>query len=156
MERNGTKLESLLVRNNPWASEPCERSTCTVCNQKEVPKQPRCRTRNMTYMNLCMICKKEGKETLYIGETYRSIKERHGEHIRDWLDEKEESHMTRHSKECHNGVTDFMIKPISSHRTAMGRQISETVRIKIKTLEGANLLNSKTEYNRFLLPELTV
>ena len=99
---------------------------------------------------------KGSKETLYIGKTYRSIKERHGEHIRDWLEDKEESHMARHSRECHNGVTDFMMKPLTSHRTAMGRQIAETVRIKVKSLEGAHLLNSKTEYNRCLLPELTV
>ena len=110
----------------------------------------------MTYENTCNICKKEGKETIYVGETYRSLAERHSEHVSDWIDNKEESHMNKHALEAHSGITDFSIKIVKSHKTAISRQISETVRIKCKTLEGATLLNSKTEYNRCLLPELTV
>ena len=64
--------------------------------------------------------------------------------------------MQKHAMEAHSGKTNFTIRIIKSHRTAITRQISETVRIKCKTLEGATLLNSKTEYNRCMLPELTV
>ena len=156
VEKNGTKLEDILIRNNPWASEACSRPGCTVCQQDSAPKNPACRRRNVTYQNTCLICKKDGKETIYIGETYRSLSERHSEHVGDWLDNKDESHMQKHATEAHSGQADFQIKILKSHKTAISRQISETVAIKCKTLEGATLLNSKTEYNRCLLPELTV
>ena len=64
--------------------------------------------------------------------------------------------MQRHADEAHEGVADFSVKVLRTHRSAITRQINETVVIKCKTLEGAHLLNSKTEYNRCILPELTV
>ena len=48
VERNGTKMEHLLVRNNPWATDPCTRPSCTVCQQSDAPTKPNCRTRNIT------------------------------------------------------------------------------------------------------------
>ena len=36
------------------------------------------------------------------------------------------------------------------------RQISESIEIKLRSKAGVHLLNSKTEYNRCLLPELSV
>ena len=64
--------------------------------------------------------------------------------------------MQKHADEAHEGVAEFSVKVLRTHRSAITRQINETVVIKCKTLEGAHLLNSKTEYNRCILPELTV
>ena len=40
VEKNGTKLEDILIHNIPWASEPCIRPGCTVCNQDNATKNP--------------------------------------------------------------------------------------------------------------------
>ena len=41
-------------------------------------------------------------------------------------------------------------------RTALERQVSETVNIKMRSSEGSKILNSKIEYNRCFIPSLTV
>ena len=41
-------------------------------------------------------------------------------------------------------------------RTALERQVSETVNIKMRSREGSRILNSKIEYNRCFIPSLTV
>ena len=41
-------------------------------------------------------------------------------------------------------------------RTALERQVSETVNIKMRSREGSKILNSKVEYNRCFIPSMTV
>ena len=48
-----------------------------------------------------------------------------------------------------------MIKPVSFHKTALSRQISEAVRIRRRGGEGA-ILNSKAEFSRCYIPRLQV
>ena len=141
VERNGRKLEEYLIRKNPWASDPCTRPDCTVCNQEEQPRNPQCKRQNLTYINTCLLCKNKGKKTVYIGESCRSLAERHREHVEDWLADKEESHMAAHSREAHNGQSSYQVKPLKLHRSAFTRHISETVQIKVQSLAGVHLMN---------------
>ena len=123
VEKNGKKLKDLLVRTDPWAGEDCGRPDCTVCTEGE--PNTTCRRRNMTYQNVCITCKDTGQTSIYIGETSRSLAERHPEHLADQKAEKEDSHMHQHAKQHHNGAAVYRIKPIRSYRSPLMRHISE-------------------------------
>ena len=71
-------------------------------------------------------------------------------------DQKDESHMWVHARDNNEGKIKFQILPIKTHKSAFMRQISESIEIKLRSRAGVHLLNSKTEYNRCLLPELSV
>ena len=49
-----------------------------------------------------------------------------------------------HAKEKHEGVSNFRIKPIKTHKSAMMRKISESRAIKLYTLEKRIVLNSNS------------
>ena len=48
-----------------------------------------------------------------------------------------------------------MFKVVSTHRTALNRQVREAVRIRRRGGEGG-ILNSKAEFNRCFIPRLVV
>ena len=157
IERNGRRLSEILVKNNPWSSEPCTRQNCPVCQQEVRPKVPGCHRRNITYVNVCLTCEEEGIKTQYVGESSRSLAERYQEHLDDAKGKnKEESHMWTHSGDQHQGIMRYKVSQKKGHKSAMMRQISESIEIKIRSAEGIQLLNNKAEYNRCLLPELVV
>ena len=91
----------------------------------------------------------------YIGETSRSAYERGGEHLRDLNDHDPGSHLLKHVIKYHMSDPDnveFRMKILTSHFTAFNRQITEAV--KINRNVGIFLMNSKSEYNRSLLPSI--
>ena len=54
----------------------------------------------------------------------------------------------------HGGAeTEFVLLPVSFHRTALSRQVAESVRIRRRGGEG-EILNSKTEFSRCRIPRL--
>ena len=157
VERAGMMLKRALCRNNPWAGENCGRVACQFC-KKEDERNGNCRKRNIVYQNQCLACLAKGKESIYYGETSRTGYERGQEHARDRDKEKEESHMFWHTMEEHEkeeGEVKFRMKVVKAHTSAMMRQIHEATLIKRYTGQ-KNILNSKLEYNRCILPELTV
>ena len=60
-----------------------------------------CRSKNIVYANVCQICKEEGKDTRYIGETGRSLGERAGEHWQQFTSGGEGSHILNHKNDLH-------------------------------------------------------
>ena len=78
VEKAGLSLKDMLWKADPWGGPPCPRANCRVCenNKEEVI----CRTKNLIYANVCLICKTKGEDTRYIGETSRSLGQRAGEH----------------------------------------------------------------------------
>ena len=44
VERNGSQLQALLTKSDPWAGEKCTRPNCKVCDLPE-EKTPNCRRR---------------------------------------------------------------------------------------------------------------
>ena len=90
-----------------------------------------------------------------MGETSRSGYERGTEHMRDKMSMKETSHMNTHDVEAHGDIENkYSMKVVRGHRSALSRQIHEAV--LISNSWGKNLLNSKFEYNRCIIPRLTV
>ena len=163
VERNGTQLQALLTRADPWGEDSCVREDCMVCTHN-MDKTPNCRTKNLTYRSTCRLCKAAGAKCSYLGETSRSLRERWGEHVKDSQDSLEESHIAQHLMNQHlvewkekalegDAWKYFSIEIVKTHRSAFKRQIHEAVLIM---LEEGVILNSKSEYNRCLVPTLEV
>ena len=94
----------------------------------------------------------------YIGESSRNLYLRAGEHVKDSTSDKrkEGSYMHLHAEEIHEGEMKFKFKKLRCYRTPMECQIAETMKVKLASRNGVDVLNSKAEYNRCMLPELEV
>ena len=123
----------------------------------------------MVYESICVACNpsapnkgelkstKEGAPSLYVGETSRSVQERAMEHFGAARRQEEDSHMYKHQRLEHNGEQqNFHFKVVSQHRTALGRQVREAIRIRRRGGAEGGVLNSKAEYNRSHIPRLMV
>ena len=151
-EKNGNKAIQLLHKSNPWAEGICGRESCLPCDTGDTKC---CFKRNIVYKSSCILCKKEGKESVYIGESSRSSHERGAEHLDDFHKHKQDSHMRKHTENSHpqEHNHNFEFKVIQSFSSALMRQITEAVLIR---RQGGTVLNSKGVYNRCHLPRLTV
>ena len=155
VEESGNMSKSLIHKANPWAGENCMRSDCMICNTGE--KNGDCRRRNVCYQTWCQICKEKGKDTVYLGETGRTGYERAKEYVGDWKSRKEDTHMHEHGEKEHRdteGGPHFGMKILRAHRLALERQIHEAVLISNSWQK--EILNSKQEYNRCIIPRLSI
>ena len=148
-------IKSQVHKSNQWAGENCGRQTCLVCYKGQEGGGD-CRRRNVVYQSSCLQCRTRGKVSVYYSETSRTVFERGLEHQSDFASQKEESHMMKHVLTDHPGQEEvnFEMKVLRGHLSAFSRQIHEAVVI-IRNRE-KNILNSKEEYNRCLLPTLAV
>ena len=167
VERTGRNLLTSFPQTRTWSGSKCGREECITCNQ-EGEELPECTRRSIVYESICTSCnpgatKKgeleevmRGAPSLYVGESSRSIQERAGEHWGAARRGEDESHMVRHQRQVHQGAPpQFYIKVISSHRTALNRQVKEAIRIKKRGGAGG-VLNSKSEFNRCYIPRMVV
>ena len=152
VEETGQTMTSLLTKADP-STASCGREQCVVC--KDEKQRGKCKARSVTYQTSCNACTAKGKEAIYIGESSRSVFERSLEHLEDFKKEKDNSHMFSHTTEAHSleEKPNFNIKVLKIHRSALYRQVHEAVMI---ARHQPVALNSKLEYNRCLLPRLTV
>ena len=68
--------------------------------------------------------------------------------------QKEGSHIFKHQQLHHKEAEpDFVLRMVTTHKTALSRQTSEAVRIMRRGGAGA-VLNSKAEFNRCYIPRL--
>ena len=74
LEKNGSQLQGLLMKGDPWGTETCSRTDCMVCLASK-DGTTTCRQVNIVYSNTCQTCEVKGKMTQYVGETSRSIYE---------------------------------------------------------------------------------
>merc|ERR1712059_20124 len=119
VESGGRTLRALLHKGDPWAKDLC--NSCLVCTSQEEGKGISCMKRNTTYMTQCIPCKQEGKKVIYYGETSRSTKERALEHLKDAVEQKEESHMHQHWEQDHKDLEIaqlFTLNPVRAHPSA--------------------------------------
>ena len=153
VERAGKSLEHTLVKSRPWRATHCGRVQCLTCQDDK--KVGQCTKRNLTYETSCQSCKLGGKEAIYIGETARSTYERGVEHLLDYKSAKPESHMSCHADEAHQGEDKpaFGMRILRQHKSPLYRQVHEAILI---SMNEHVVLNAKQEYNRCLLPRLSV
>ena len=168
VERAGMSLASQFSQTSIWEGSKCGRLECLTCNQGAEDLQPCTRT-SAVYENVCSQCNPEilGKgelkrqngehPSIYVGETSRSVQERSLEHWAPWRRRDNDGHITKHQLLHHGGADppDFTMKVISSHRSALSRQVMEAVRIRRRGGE-SNILNSKGEFNRSHISRLTL
>ena len=114
VERAGTSLKNLLPNTNPWSGSHCSRKECITCNQG-AGELPDCTRRSVVYENVCLSCNPEAikkgelktwnttSQSLYIGETSRSIQERAFEHHEGMRKHHEDNHMYKHWVLQHRG-----------------------------------------------------
>ena len=155
VEKCGVKLKNVLWKADPWGGIACDDLKCPICLEES--DRPICKVANAIYTNTCKICMKEGKKTQYVGETSRTLIERSKEHHRDKKDMKRTSHMREHMLDEHpDQEISFKFDLLKRCNTPLERQVGETVHAKIMKDRGINIINNKFEYNRCLLPTLTV
>ena len=170
VERTGLSLQSQFPLTTLWDGAPCGREgECTTCYQG-AERIPNCTQQSVVYENVSSQCvpsatgdnelKEEelqgDKPVLYVGETSRSIAERSREHWALYKKRGEDSHMVKHQDIVHGGEqAEFMMRVVGSYRSALGRQVSEAIRIRRRGGLG-NILNSKSEYNRCHISRLRV
>ena len=101
---------------------------------------------------------KKGPHYRYIGESSRSVYERGTEHVKDLQYKRMKSHMLKHCVLKHQNMepnsVKFRIKVLSNHKSAFERQIREAV--LIHRFSGPLLMNSKSEYNRCIIPRISI
>ena len=104
--------------------------------------------------------KKERPEVKYVGETSRSGYERMREHFRDFENLSTSSHMLKHFIEKHRNIKKedmrFGVKILRSYNSAFERQIGESVWINDYLRNGVQMMNSRNEYNRCIIPRLRI
>ena len=157
---------------------------CKTASENDKVKLKNCTKRSVIYMTWCQSCREnklqsseaggviekienrenkrknemENEDFIYIGETARSVMEMGKEHFKDLEFLRSKSHMLKHIALYHKDERPddikFQIKPLSHHKSAFERQITEAVLIKKNG--GQKLMNSKKEYNRCYIPEIVV
>ena len=158
VEGNGIPINKFFP--SPLAKKRCHRrEKCIICCQAG-DKLSKCSVRNVVYIAQCMECsnKQDCKQSVYIGETSRSLFERSVEHINGSLRMDASNFITKHWLAAHRNdecppIFKFAVEKI--HRDAMSRQLHEAVRISAESGQSV-ILNSKCEWNANSLPRLVV
>ena len=96
----------------------------------------------------------------YVGETGRSGYERAKEHVSDFKNLVDTSHLLKHyilhhQNEMKLEEMQYGMRIRKSYNTAIERQVAEAVSISFEKKNGKILLNSKAEYNRCTLPRIS-
>ena len=163
VERSGDQIRRILCKKDPFEGAPCGRETCMVCKPEG---KGNCRRRNITYQTTCDNCEKRNQEagventadnvSKYVGKSNRSAAERSKEHLSDFKEQREDSHMFKHKTLEHKDEeVTFTMRVLKRHKSALERQVHESILIEMKQEEG-NILNSKSGYNRCLIPRLSI
>ena len=96
--------------------------------------------------------RKKDYKVKYVGETGRSGYERGLEHLKDFENCDETSHLLKHyllfHKDMKRSDMKFGMRLRKNYRTPIERQIGEAVAIDVERRKGTTLMNSKSEYNR--------
>ena len=135
------------------AGKSIEHTVVKSCQDDK--KVGQCTQRNLTYETSCQSCTVKGKKAIYIGETARSTYERGIEHSQDYRSGKPDGHMYCHAHDAHEGEDKpkFGMRILRQHKSPLYRQVHEAILI---SMNENIVLNAKHEYNRCLLPRLSV
>ena len=148
-------IKHKLWKADPFGGVKCQEQKCVVCCQDQ--KKQICSQNNVVYKNVCKTCESRGRKVEYIGETARTLFERGLEHHEDYESKTASSHMKEHKLDSHpNEEMNMKFELVMKCRSAFERQIKESVHLKCQHERGVITLNNRIEYNRCLLPSLTV
>ena len=162
IELGGTTLRSLLCKSAPKEEEQCEAEDCNVCTSNN-SKNNNLKCRKITngglgYQAQCKECQKEGKTSIYHGETSRPLYTRAKEHLQQaQRGDSNDKPLLKHANTFHPGkepnfeitVNKFFMDPLS-------RQIDEGVRINNSESDNGLLMNSKSEFHQGAVPRVVM
>ena len=134
VERNGDRIEHVLVQQDPFGDEMCDRPDCLLCLTTD-KERGTCRKTNLVYCISCNTCSKEGRRCQYWGETACSRYQRGAEHRGDLESKRDTGHIFKHLMERHPTVdlTDkkaedlFSMKVHKRYTSAMDCQLGEAL-----------------------------
>ena len=178
IEKGGDVLINLLGRNDPWGSKrSCTDNTCATCasrrwigeQQKEARKtrtalpkalitssSTQCRQEGCNYSVQCALCISLGRSTTYKGESSRSARQRHREHLAALEQGLASSPLTMHAVEEHGGRVPRYIFTIGTiEPRPLYRAIRESVEIG-QLPSGHENLNRCQEWGAPRVPILSV
>lgn len=182
VEMPGNTLASRLISSS--TSYNCHRDNCLNCNSNSNTREKSmsCTRSNILYKAICLKCKEEREkdmdedeiekenkrnedertESVYIGESSKSLYKRSQQHIQRLRGTQKDSFILRHMISVHQEVpreqheSSFKFKILEFHRKPLERMIAESTEIKrYLRFENKKLLNSKLEYNRTIIPDIT-
>ena len=141
-------MSTLLTNRTPWKKEWCGRENCPPCKTKPGT----CRTLNPVYRLSCIDCATNGKTIQYIGESSRSFWDRSRDHQQALETANQKYAVVKHWLQDHSQQEPpkFKFEIISSHQTAIARQISEG--LEIEKADPLTLINGKGEYGSNSIP----
>ena len=150
VESTGTSLIGRLGTLDPWDT-PCNREKCFPC----MSEKGRCMQQGCNYIITCMICKEQGNQVQYFGESARTPYDRGLEHLAALKAENIESPLWEHHTEDHNTeepqfemkVSGYKLKPLE-------RQAEEAA--KLDEFTGLKFLNRRGEWGQNLPPKLAL
>ena len=140
--QNNGKLKNMLVRSSLGKPKCPGGKRCHTC---KTGFRGDCTQKNVVYEIGCELCRGnhgEG-EGIYIGETKRPLRLRFNEHVRDMLNETEDSPMGEHFKACHSGIAHdsripLKVRVLYRSKDHPDRKIAESLMIR----KGGPKLNS--------------
>ena len=155
VEKGGRRLENVLSKPNPTASDQCVRAeTCVSCQQGG---ETNCQRSNVVYR---YSCEEPDCKHVYIGESSNNLYTRSKSHYQKSVSNnkrtREGSFIAKHQEEFHNNRPPNMkVKVVKCFKDALSRQLTEAVHI-FKTEEEGNfkLMNSKSEWRQPSLIEV--
>ena len=160
LEQGGLPLRSLLCKSAPKEQDTCNNDNCNVCCS-EGSKRLICRkvTRGgIGYEAQCKECEKDGKISLYHGETSRTLYTRTTEHLRNERDQDSTTEgraLLKHMAVFHPGEEpSFDIRAVGFFKEPLTRQINEGVRINNTKAHAGYLMNSKSEHRQGEVPRV--
>ena len=160
IEQGGTSLKSILCNPSP-KEDNCEDPECHMCSS-DGNQGLACRTTSrggIGYQIQCMECSRNGKTSVYHGETSRTLYTRMKEHMRQTTSSISETKqpLLKHKMIFHPGrEVEFNIRKTGSFREPLSRQINEGVRINNSPSDPGLLMNSKAEYHQGQVPRVVI
>ena len=142
-ERAGNALKHL-AKPEPLKNKGCEREDCFPCKTTGPGK---CEKNGCGYRIRCETCNREGRLSLYDGETGSNCYTRGAQH-QDGLRLKDENNpLWKHCLVEHNGQpAEFSMKQTNVFGSCLVRQVNEAVRIEMSKADC--VMNSKSEFHQ--------
>ena len=182
VEKPGSTLSNILITSH--SIHNCKRNNCNHCSSKETKRdfKKNCMRSNILYKVTCKRCKEEMEEgwsedekkreekkddddkteTLYIGESSKSMYRRSLQHTNKVKSLQSDSFILRHMIHKHPSVLledmigSFKFSVLEYHQKALERMVAESTEIKrMINLETKTILNSKLEYNRTIIHDIS-
>ena len=167
VERSGTTVKQILHKSNPWAGGHCGRTSCLMCENGDGKQN--CMEKNIVYQISCLECaataggvnapgQRRCRPAIYIGQTSRTGFERGKEQF-DGLKKKNENNpLFKHVADKHNRNAEvkFRMTVVKRHFSAFSRLIHKALRIERMSKLDVEILNSRGEFQRNVLPRLVV